>query len=292
MSKKLPAFMLYTGDWLKDPQLSICSPATRGIWIDLICSMWENDRCGKVSGTLEQLSRLARCSVIEIKKSVKEMEQNKAAKITYCNGVYRICNRRMHRDYKERINARDRVNKYRAKRKGVTAKETQVKRKSNKKVTTLSSYSVSNKEKKDKKKKVLKDRINDFILKVKANSSKYDDVMICSFIDYWTEHNDSGSKMRFEMQQTFDINRRLSRWHSNQKDWRPVNGSDNAATGVINLILKTIDTIGSYSMPEFGSSNTDIKAADAVRVIGWGTLCRMTSYDARLAITNYIDGNN
>jgi len=35
------------------------------------------------------------------------------------------------------------------------------------------------------------------------------------FCDYWTEPNKSGTKMRFELQKTFDINRRLSRWSKN-----------------------------------------------------------------------------
>ena len=39
------------------------------------------------------------------------------------------------------------------------------------------------------------------------------------FIDYWTEHNPKGTKMKFEMQKTFDINLRLKRWIFNSKAW-------------------------------------------------------------------------
>ncbi len=39
------------------------------------------------------------------------------------------------------------------------------------------------------------------------------------FIDYWTESNINGLKMKFEMQKTFDIKRRLVKWVSNQKEW-------------------------------------------------------------------------
>ena len=41
-----------------------------------------------------------------------------------------------------------------------------------------------------------------------------------SFIDYWTESNENGRKMRFEMQKTFDIKRRLSKWLKNDKEWK------------------------------------------------------------------------
>tara|TARA_R100001530_G_scaffold135731_1_gene113705 strand:+ start:1699 stop:2310 length:612 start_codon:yes stop_codon:yes gene_type:complete len=39
------------------------------------------------------------------------------------------------------------------------------------------------------------------------------------FVDYWTETNKSGNKMKFEMQKTFDINLRLKRWCKNSKKW-------------------------------------------------------------------------
>ena len=40
-----------------------------------------------------------------------------------------------------------------------------------------------------------------------------------SFTDYWTETNRSKTKMKFEMQSTFDIKRRLARWKKNDKSW-------------------------------------------------------------------------
>ena len=46
-----------------------------------------------------------------------------------------------------------------------------------------------------------------------------DPKIIEEFCDYWTESNISGNKMKFEMQKTFDINRRLKKWIQNAKDW-------------------------------------------------------------------------
>lgn len=63
---KFPWLKFYPGDWLKEPSLTVCSPATRGIWIDLICIMHESGRVGEVSGTVEQLAKLARCSAAEM----------------------------------------------------------------------------------------------------------------------------------------------------------------------------------------------------------------------------------
>ena len=35
---------------------------------------------------------------------------------------------------------------------------------------------------------------------------------VAKFIDYWTETNKSGTKMRFELEKTWDTSRRLKRW--------------------------------------------------------------------------------
>lgn len=113
---KNPAIMFYTGDWLKDPELSLCEPATRGIWIDLLCAMHELDRCGQVSGTPEQLSRLARCTSVQMSAAIAELKATKAANVTERNGIVTIANRRMQVEYKKRVGVRERVYKHRGKR--------------------------------------------------------------------------------------------------------------------------------------------------------------------------------
>lgn len=44
---------------------------------------------------------------------------------------------------------------------------------------------------------------------------QYGKCMIREFFNYWTEANENGQKMRFEKEKTFDISRRLARWHNN-----------------------------------------------------------------------------
>ena len=46
MSKKLPALQFYPGDWMKDPALRRCTHAAKGVWIDILCLMWENEERG------------------------------------------------------------------------------------------------------------------------------------------------------------------------------------------------------------------------------------------------------
>lgn len=95
---KHPYIPFYTGDWLKDPRLSLCSPATRGVWIDLICAMHEFDRCGELRGTTEELARLARCSTVELTQALTELQNKRAADVLQRNGSWTIANRRMKRE--------------------------------------------------------------------------------------------------------------------------------------------------------------------------------------------------
>ncbi len=102
MPKKLPYFPLYTGDWLKDPAVALCTPATRGIWIDLLCAMHESDRSGELCGTAEQLARIGRCSTVELALALTDIRTLRVAELTERNGNVCICNRRMRREYEKR----------------------------------------------------------------------------------------------------------------------------------------------------------------------------------------------
>ncbi len=78
---------------------------------------------------------------------------------------------------------------------------------------------------KDKDKVKVKDkktRESEFRLICKETSKDIKGIKentISSFIDYWTESNMNGTKMKFEMQKTFDIKRRLAKWVNNEKEW-------------------------------------------------------------------------
>jgi hypothetical protein len=78
---KLPAMHLYTGDWKKDQDLSKCSAATRGAWIDWLCAMHDDDRSGQVGGTIDGLAKIARCTPDECQMALWELALNNAADI-------------------------------------------------------------------------------------------------------------------------------------------------------------------------------------------------------------------
>jgi len=92
------------------------------------------------------------------------------------------------------------------------------------------SVSVIDKEERLKKRsQIFKDSISVF-------KDQYPKVMLVKFFDYWSEMNKSKTKMRFELQQTFELSKRLAAWSSRESDFSK---SDNAIPEV-KIIQTTI----------------------------------------------------
>lgn len=89
--------MLYKGDWKRDPQLSMCSPATRGIWIDLICDM-DDLGCATITGTAKMLARMCRSSDVEVVEAFAELKASNAADIQCTDGIYTVTCRRVEKE--------------------------------------------------------------------------------------------------------------------------------------------------------------------------------------------------
>lgn len=110
---KLPWMKFFAGDWLRDPNLSKCRPATRGIWMDALCVMHSDEQRGVLSGTIDQLAMVLRASRPEIVKFLKDIFRTGSADVTCENGLVTLENRRMAKAYKARKHCSDRVRRHR-----------------------------------------------------------------------------------------------------------------------------------------------------------------------------------
>lgn len=82
------------------------------------------------------------------------------------------------------------------------------------------------KESKSKESKVnLEEKQNDFLSQLKDFNSQYPKDMINGFYLYWTEPNKSKTKLRYEMEKTWDIARRLATWERNSSKFGEKNKS-------------------------------------------------------------------
>ncbi len=66
---------------------------------------------------------------------------------------------------------------------------------------------------------MLKDQKQKFYEDCKPWLAKYPKDMLRRFYNYWTEMNKPGTRLKFELQQTFEIGKRLATWASKDKDF-------------------------------------------------------------------------
>ena len=93
----------FMADWVSDPAVRMCSPASRGVWMEFICAMALSDRSGSISGNRPALARLAACSSEELNGALNEFTLNGTANVTEdCHGIVTVTNRRMQRESKQR----------------------------------------------------------------------------------------------------------------------------------------------------------------------------------------------
>ena len=75
----MPAILFYTGDWLKDPAVRCMSLGARGLWIDMLCLMYESPTRGYLSlldgkpVTAVQLARMVGGTNEEVEMLLVEM---------------------------------------------------------------------------------------------------------------------------------------------------------------------------------------------------------------------------
>jgi len=107
------------GDWLRDTHVAMCSPATRGIWFDLLNYMHQLDRCGKLTGTREKLAVLGRCTPGELESALADLRTNQVADISEDRHKnVTVINRRMKREADERKSAAERKKRQRQREAG------------------------------------------------------------------------------------------------------------------------------------------------------------------------------
>jgi hypothetical protein len=85
---------------MKDPELRSCTAGARGLWVDMMCLMFESSQRGYLlingkSPTETQIGRMAGCDTGEVSSYLKELEN---AGVFSRNGIGVIYSRRIVRD--------------------------------------------------------------------------------------------------------------------------------------------------------------------------------------------------
>lgn len=73
---------------------------------------------------------------------------------------------------------------------------------------------------KNEKLRLVKEHKKQFALHIGEFKSQYPDGMLLKFYNYWSEMNKSGTQMRWEMEKTWELSKRLTTWASREKDFK------------------------------------------------------------------------
>lgn len=94
------------------------------------------------------------------------------------------------------------------------------------------------------RKDLLDKRKKEFGMTLQAYQQTYGREMLNLFYKYWTEPNKSLSKMRFELERTWDVKRRLETWANNNMKWdkasTPAAAGTKSADEELNDLIKGI----------------------------------------------------
>lgn len=124
--------------WQSDPDLSGCSLAARGLWLEILCYLYAQDEY-KLTSSYERLGRMARCDGSEAAKLVVELKQNNVCDVTLGHGEVTVMSRRLCKLLKARKQATCRKRKERVTQKSqdrVISKSKELKKEKNEELAT------------------------------------------------------------------------------------------------------------------------------------------------------------
>lgn len=105
----------------------------------------------------------------------------------------------------------------------------------------------------------LKEREENFLKEV-LSVEGYGLKMLDEFFDYWSEPGKK-SKMRFEMEKTWDLKRRLKRWFDNQNKWNATRNNNSLSNGKGSYKQQTANAASRFLEKGKAAFNTAIREA-------------------------------
>lgn len=76
----------------------------------------------------------------------------------------------------------------------------------------------------------IKEKEKAFQIQLQSYQKTYSNDMLNSFYMYWSESNTNGKKMKFEMQKTWDLSKRLVTWNKNEAKFNGKSGKSGGAS--------------------------------------------------------------
>ena len=201
-------------------------------WIDILLNVNHSENKVIIKGTLLIVKRGE--SIMSLETWSKRWKWNKSK----VRRFFKLLSEdKMIEVKNERLTTRLTVCKYDSYQGERNADETQMKRKRNADETQMTPNNNDNNVNNENNENNVIYREAEFKNSLQKFIGVYENNMLNDFFLYWTEKKPKGKKMKFEMQRTFDIERRLARWNKNNFNNKN-NKNENRITNEIEAAIR------------------------------------------------------
>ena len=236
MSKELPYFRFTAFEWLNG-DISLESYDIKGVFSDICAYYWFKD-CSITKAMLEKRFSNA---LTEIKTLLK------TGIIKYKNGDEFLIISFLDEQFDQLSELRKR--RQEAGRKGGKQGLSKPKAKPKQKRSYKDKDNNNNKDNsKSESTLIIDKREAKFKSEVFEFADKYPETMLDKFCNYWTEKNPSKTKMKFELEKTFEISKRLVTWASRDNTFTKTDNAPKTYEEMLSLNDKNPGIFKQYKM--------------------------------------------
>lgn len=207
MAKELPFFKFYTGEWIAG-DITMCSMEAQGLFINICAHYWNKGNKLSIANAKQRFSNCLEQIEELIFQEIIKLDEDENIIIEFLD---------------EQLNEFSSISRKRASagRKGGKANAKQMLSKKEAK--------SSNKEKiREDKNKNIEERQSKFLKEIQSFESRYGKDICMAFYNYWSEPNRSKTKMRCELEKTWDTKRRLDTWERRSSEKKSNTNSINS----------------------------------------------------------------
>lgn len=210
-----PYFPFYVDDYLTDEKLIECSAESQGVYIRIMCIMHKSEEYGVIllrqkdkqsdQHTKNFAIKLARSMPFSIEVVQRSIEELVSEKVLIIDGD-KLLQKRMVRDNSISVKRSE------AGSKGGFATAKNIAKRSAKPIAnTVNEYEYEIENINEDINKSSLEECRETFLKNVQSYTQYNSEMLEEFFKYWSELNSSG-KMRFQLEDFWEIDKRLERW--------------------------------------------------------------------------------
>jgi hypothetical protein len=225
-------FKFYGGEYLSDPKILQLNASERSCWLTLLCLASQSS-----SGSIKFLSE-AQLLVLsgisdksaDILKKFQELDM-----IRVCNGIVTVLNWEK-RQYSEGYS---RVKKFRESKSNARnndrIEENRIEENREGEIPPKEATKNFFKNCSEKNSEYLK-FLEDLIVKTGLDPGLARSE-VSNFCSYWLEKNKSGTRAKWELESTFEVQRRLQKWFQNAQKWSKGRTGKSVGESVNNVII-------------------------------------------------------